>query len=165
MVTTPRFLRSFGWHDDGVREVFRPTFGRVLTIAVGACCALALVVVAVNDPDGALLVLPWLALVAGGCWALFWRPHVVVEDSGVRLVNPFRTVVLPWPSIHAVDTKLALTLMTAYGCRPLPRYATRGITLVPCRFGHGCGLPRAFRARAQGTGTGPPISRAPVRAA
>ena len=98
-----------------MREVFSPTFGRVLTIGVGASCTLALVVLAVNDPAGALRALPWLALVAGGCWALFWRPHVLVEDSGVRLVNPFRTIVLAWPSIHAIDTRFALTLITAYG--------------------------------------------------
>ena len=58
---------------------------------------------------------PWLALVAGSCWALFWRPEVVVDDGGVRLVNVFRTIDVPWPSIQAVDTKWALTLITAYG--------------------------------------------------
>ena len=58
---------------------------------------------------------PWLALVAGACWALFWRPEVVVDDGGVRLVNVSRTIDVPWPSIQAVDTKWALTLITAYG--------------------------------------------------
>ena len=51
----------------------------------------------------------------GACWALYWRPCVVVDDSGVRLVNPFRTIDVAWPAIHAVDTRWALTLVTAYG--------------------------------------------------
>jgi hypothetical protein len=58
---------------------------------------------------------PWLALVVGVCWAVLWRPQVEVDDAGVRLVNVFRTVSLPWPSIQAIDTKWALTLVTAYG--------------------------------------------------
>ena len=39
----------------------------------------------------------------------------IVDDGGVRLVNVARTIDLPWPSIVAVDTKWALTLVTAYG--------------------------------------------------
>jgi Bacterial PH domain len=40
---------------------------------------------------------------------------VIVDDSGVQVVNVFRTIHLPWPSINAVDTKWALRLYTAYG--------------------------------------------------
>jgi hypothetical protein len=95
--------------------VFRPGFGRVLTIAVVAVCAIALVAVAVQSVGAALRTFPWLALFAGACWALFWLPEVAVDDGGVRLVNPFRTIDLAWPAIQAVDTKWALTLTTAYG--------------------------------------------------
>ena len=49
---------------------------------------------------------------------MFWRPEVVVDDGGVRLVNVTRTIDLPWPSIQAIDTKWALTLITAYGRSP-----------------------------------------------
>ncbi|MGH9133919.1 MAG: PH domain-containing protein, partial [Ilumatobacteraceae bacterium] len=101
---------------DGVREVFRPWFGRVLCGSIGAVCLVAMVVLTASDGPSALWRAgPWLALVVGSCWALFWRPEVVVDDGGVRLVNVLRTVDLPWPSIHAVDTKWALTLITAYG--------------------------------------------------
>jgi hypothetical protein len=99
-----------------VREVFRPGFGRVLCIAIGAVCVAVMVALLASDGPSALWRAgPWLALVAGSCWALFWRPEVVVDDAGVRLVNVFRTIDLPWPSIQAVDTKWALTLITAYG--------------------------------------------------
>jgi Bacterial PH domain len=95
--------------------VFRPGFGRVLTVVVVVVCAIALVAVAIQGIGAALRTLPWLLLFAGTCWALFWRPEVVVQDSGVRLVNPLRTVDLAWPAILAVDTKWALTLITSYG--------------------------------------------------
>jgi hypothetical protein len=98
-----------------VRHVFRPTFGRVLTIAIAVIGAGAFVVLLVTQPGGALRAAPWLALVTGACWALFWRPAVIVDDAGVHLVNPLRTIDVPWPAIQAVDTKWALVLITAYG--------------------------------------------------
>ncbi len=104
-----------GCHDDVVRQVFRPLFGRVLTVAIGLLCTGAFVWLLVDDPAGAARALPWLLLVVGACWAVYWRPHVVVDDGGVRLVNPLRTIDLPWPAIQAVDTKFALQLITAYG--------------------------------------------------
>ena len=99
-----------------MQQSFRPWFGRALCVVIGVICAVALVALLVGDGVSALWRAgPWLALVAGACWACFWRPEVVVDDGGVRLVNVFRTVHLPWPSIQAVDTKWALTLITAYG--------------------------------------------------
>lgn len=100
----------------GVRQVFRPSFGRALTIFVAAVCGVSAAgLTATNGSGSAARALPWLALVVGACWATFWRPEVVVEDSGVRLVNVFRTIDLPWPSIRSIDTKWALTLVTEYG--------------------------------------------------
>jgi PH (Pleckstrin Homology) domain-containing protein len=99
-----------------VREVFQPRLGRALCIAVDAVCIGAMVALVARDGPSALWHAgPWLALMAGFCWALYWRPEVVVDDGGVRLVNVFRTIDLPWPSIQAIDTKWALTLITAYG--------------------------------------------------
>lgn len=100
----------------GVPTIFRPWFGRLLTVLIGVICAVALISLVASDGARALLQAgPWLALVAGSCWALFWRPHVAVDDAGVHLINVFRTIDMPWPAIHAVDTKFALTLITAYG--------------------------------------------------
>jgi len=91
---------------EGVREVFRLGYGRVLCVAIGAVCTVVMVALVVSAGPSALWRAgPWLALVAGSCWALFWRPEDVVDDAGVRLVNVFRTIDLPWPSIQAVDTK------------------------------------------------------------
>ncbi len=96
--------------------VFRPTFGRVLTVVVAAMCVITAGVMAVEANWRDLwAVLPWLALLAGSCWAAFWRPRVEVSDGGVRLVNVTRTVDVPWPAITSIDTRWALTLGTAYG--------------------------------------------------
>jgi len=98
------------------RAEFRPTFGKVLTVCIGVICAASLIWVVAGEGAVALIeVGPWLGLVAGGCWATFWNPRVVVDDSGVQFVNVLRTIHVPWPAIHAVDTKFALTLITAYG--------------------------------------------------
>ncbi len=95
--------------------VFRPAFGPILTVVVGVVCAVALVATVVHDGLPGLLTLPWMLLIAGACWAVFWRPQVRVDDAGVHLVNVLRTIDLPWPSIQLVDTKWALSLVTTYG--------------------------------------------------
>ena len=96
--------------------VFRPTFGRVLTVAVAAICAVGAVATLLDAGFGDLArVLPLLALATGGCWAAFWRPRVEVSDGGVRIVNVTRTIDVPWPAIQNVETKWALKLVTAYG--------------------------------------------------
>lgn len=96
--------------------VFRPVFGRVLAGVIVALCVAGLVGSAAHDGVSALWTIgPWLALVALIVWAAYWRPEVAVDDSGVHVVNVLRTIDLPWPAIRRIDTKWALTLVTAYG--------------------------------------------------
>lgn len=96
--------------------VYRPRFGMIVTAITVALCAVGLGLVLVQDGIAeAARLLPWLVLIGGACWALFWRPKVTVSDGGVQLVNPLRTVDLPWPSIQLIDTKWALALRTSYG--------------------------------------------------
>lgn len=97
-------------------EVFRPATGRTLAGGVGAVCAFAGVTAIVTDGWRSVLqVWPWLGLVAGAGWALYWRPCVAVSDAGVRIVNVFRTIDVPWPALQDIETKWALTLRTAWG--------------------------------------------------
>jgi hypothetical protein len=99
-----------------VTEVVRPWWGRLLVVGIAVICASMVVFAGLQGgADDALLVLPWTALVAGACWATFWRPRVEVSDAGVRIVNVTRTIHIPWPALHAIETKWALTLVTAYG--------------------------------------------------
>ncbi|MDO4918840.1 PH domain-containing protein [Kocuria sp.] len=53
-----------------------------------------------------------LALVALG-YALYWRPRLEVHPNEVRLVNPVRTVSIPWGRIVDVRTRFAVTVATA----------------------------------------------------
>lgn len=99
-----------------MHEEFRPGFGRGLTVLVAAGALFVLVFVAVtNGVADALLTMPWLLFFVTCCWAIFWRPCVVVSDAGVRLVNVTRTIEVPWPALLDVETRYALTLVTAYG--------------------------------------------------
>ena len=95
--------------------VFRPTFGRVLCIGVWILCLVAVILTVHNGVGEVLVMMPWLLLVSGAVWTMFWNPRVVVDDGGVHLVNPLRTIDVPWPAIQNVDTKWALTLITTYG--------------------------------------------------
>lgn len=84
----------------------------VVTVLAGASLVVLVVGTGLGD---ALLALPWLLLLVVTCWAFFWRPCVTVSDAGVRLVNVTRTVFLPWPTIRAIDTRFALSLVTEFG--------------------------------------------------
>lgn len=62
-----------------------------------------------------LVALPWLLFLATAGYTVFVRPRVEVDDAGVTLVNPLRTVVVPWPALVHVSTRYALTLHTPGG--------------------------------------------------
>jgi hypothetical protein len=97
-------------------ERIRSQFGPLLAGSVVALCALAAGVVLIEEGASTMLtVWPWLAIASGLAWALYWRPEVCITDAGVRLVNPLRTIEVPWPALEAVDTRWALTLVTAWG--------------------------------------------------
>ena len=66
----------------------------------------------------------WKAAVAAALWGglitaliveLFLRPAVSTTQEGVVLVNPFRTVVVPWEAVRSVETELALQIITDRG--------------------------------------------------
>lgn len=92
---------------------FRPNFGRWLTgfFAVMASVT-ALVGLIGSGPDVVLTLWPWLALLVGTCWAIFWHPEVRAGDDGVTLVNVWHSIEVPWAALIGVETKWALTLVT-----------------------------------------------------
>ena len=92
---------------------FRPSFGRWLTLGFAAVCGIAAVAGVVSDGLSVVYTLwPWLGLLAGACWAVFWRPEVRADDHGVVLVNVTHTVAVPWRTLIGLETKWALTLVT-----------------------------------------------------
>jgi hypothetical protein len=97
-------------------ERIRSQFGPLLAGSVAALCVLAAVVVVAEEGASTLLtVWPWLGIVTGVAWSLYWRPAVLVTDAGVRLVNPLRTIDVAWPALKSVETRWALTLVTVWG--------------------------------------------------
>jgi hypothetical protein len=99
-----------------VIESVRPWWGRVLTIAIASISAAVTIWTGIGYSwADAAEAAPWMALLTLACWATFWRPCVAVSDAGVELVNVSRTVFIPWPALHGIDTKWSLTLTTAYG--------------------------------------------------
>lgn len=62
-----------------------------------------------------LLSIPVLALVAYCGYWLFWFPVVTVSEQDVTVVNPGRTVTVPWADLRSIGTKYSLTLETTAG--------------------------------------------------
>ncbi len=95
---------------------YRSAASRVLAAAIFVISAVGLLALCIEDGVAGLLRYGWwVLLVVALAWALFWNPRIDVDASGVVLVNVFRTIRLPWPSIQDIDTKWSLTLKTAYG--------------------------------------------------
>lgn len=100
---------------DAAEHLKAPT-GPLMAGTVMVLTAAAAVLVVIDEGPGMILsVWPWLGLVAGLAWAVYWRPEVAVSDGGVRLVNVWRTIDVPWPALRAIETKWALTLETVWG--------------------------------------------------
>lgn len=98
-----------------LEETFRPTFGRVMAGAVIGLCAFAAIGVGLEGFGPISDVWPWLGLVGVGSWACYWNPRVFVTDAGIQVVNPLRTFDVPWPAVIDIETKWALTILTARG--------------------------------------------------
>jgi hypothetical protein len=93
---------------------FRPTFGRVLTIATALIVAAGIGGLVVSGDLNAIVRYAWpLLLVAALAVALFWLPSLYVSESEIVVRNVFSTVHVPWDAIQRIDTKYALTLYTA----------------------------------------------------
>ncbi|AEI11227.1 PH domain-containing protein [Cellulomonas gilvus] len=96
--------------------VYRPTSRFFTTggtwLFAGGWCAAAWVDAGVA---GAVSALPACAGLAFGGWLAFWYPRVEVDDEAVRLVNPLRTVSVPWAALAHVSTQYAMTLVTPHG--------------------------------------------------
>jgi hypothetical protein len=60
-----------------------------------------------------LRLAPVFAFVIAVFWLAFWAPRIVIQASGITIVNPFRTFVLTWASVLSVETRWVLTVVTA----------------------------------------------------
>lgn len=111
---------------------YRPRSNVVFAVMTAAAAILVAVASIQGGEPGRFL--PWAVALAAAGWAVFVRPAVIVDDDGVTLVNPLRTVQVPWTALINVTTKYAMTLYTPGGkyvawAAPGPsRYAVRDAT-------------------------------------
>lgn len=97
----------------GKVEVFKARTNKWFAWLSWAVAAFGVVATIVMAGPGALGGVAPLAFIAFMGWQLFWMPSVVVHDAGVTLENPFRSIEVPWAALVHVDTRFALTLVTA----------------------------------------------------
>ena len=93
--------------------VFRAPTGRVYAVGTWIVAAVVLVALVIEGGASALVrygALPLLLAALG--WTAFWRPHVRVEGSGVRVVNVLSTTWLPWQAITGTKTRWGLEITT-----------------------------------------------------
>ncbi|MCZ2404510.1 PH domain-containing protein [Paenarthrobacter sp. Z7-10] len=95
-------------------EVFRPRTSKVLALLLWVLAGVAVASSAGAGRAGWSGVPLALTVAFAGYW-LFWLPKVKIDDDGVTLVNPVRTIRVPWAALITVDTKFALRLVTPHG--------------------------------------------------
>lgn len=97
-------------------HVISPVWGKVLTLVIAALAALSLVSIALGPaPLDAARLAPTLTLIPFATWAIYWRPAVRIEASGVTVRNVLRTFTVPWGAIREVETRFAFTIVTDTG--------------------------------------------------
>ncbi len=93
-----------------------PRFSRVLAVLLVAICVTTEVsLIAYGHLEPLLRATPALALVAVGGYLFLWAPLLRVTLSTIEVVNPLRTHVVSWPAVLDIETRWALTLVTARG--------------------------------------------------
>jgi len=103
----------------GPTESLRPRSSRAIAVALGASGVLAVVAVVASRADVLTVVrtASVAVLVGALAWAVYWRPEVEVSDGGIRVIDPWRTVHVPWPALDTVSDRWSLTLTTTEGHR------------------------------------------------
>ncbi|MDN4642603.1 PH domain-containing protein [Arthrobacter sp. PsM3] len=97
----------------GKVEIFQARTNKWFAWLSWAVAGVGIVAMAASAGPGALAGIAPLVLIAFLGWQLFWLPAVVVSDAGISLENPLRSITVPWAALVHVDTRFALTLVTA----------------------------------------------------
>ncbi|MFW6776238.1 PH domain-containing protein [Nocardioides sp. CPCC 205120] len=97
-------------------QVYRPGFARALGgTLVALAVAVVVLLVITGGPDALLRYTGGVALVGLVGYLGYWRPHVLVDEHGVEVRNPLRSVRVPWTALLLVDGRYGLRLVTAEG--------------------------------------------------
>jgi len=116
------------------RQVFRPVSNLLLAAVVFVLAVLLPIGAALQDSLLEFgISLGVSATAATLAWLLFVRPKLVIDAEQVIIVNPLRTITVPYSAIDLVDSKYLLVIGTqtgSYSCwvAPAPsRYGGRGV--------------------------------------
>jgi hypothetical protein len=136
-------MRSDGPAIRNDEVVLRPTSGIVLTVVTAILAVIGLSSFVLRGAAIDLIRFGPLAVaVVGVAWLLFWYPRVVIGPAGVTVRNVARTHHITWPAITGIETKYALTILTAHDkvvawSAPAPsRYAGLNSTAADVRGAH-----------------------------
>ncbi|WP_462418091.1 PH domain-containing protein [Kytococcus sp. Marseille-QA3725] len=95
-------------------QLVHPRSARVLAVISWLLAAGFLVMAALTRPfswTAALLSLSGAAL----AWVLLWRPRIAMDERGVTIVNPVRTVDVPWQRVRRVGSRWSLEVESETG--------------------------------------------------
>lgn len=96
--------------------MYRPrTSGWWLAAVWALVAASAASQAAAGGVEALLVAVPWAVAGAVAAYGVFWLPRVVVDDAGLLIVNPVRTVRVAWPALIDVRTQYAFTAVTPRG--------------------------------------------------
>lgn len=96
-----------------VTKSFRLPYGVLLAIGTWTLCAGLLGSGATTSGVArTMLATPFAAAASVLGWLVFVRPRVDVNEDGVVVVNPLRTIRAPWAALTGVTTGYTLTLVT-----------------------------------------------------
>lgn len=97
----------------GQTKIFRPTSSRYLALAIWAILAVGIgAAVFGKQPAQSFRLIAPLGLIALVAWLFLWRPCLEVTDGGLQIINPLRTVHIPWPAfgdVHVHGTVIITT--------------------------------------------------------
>ncbi len=94
--------------------MYRSTTNSVIAICAWAAVAggAILVLILAGAAPHRLWALVPLAFGALLAYELFWRPRIHWDDERIVLVDPYRTIEIPWTAVVDIDTRFALTIVT-----------------------------------------------------
>lgn len=99
-----------------VRTGLRAGGSRIIGGAVVLACLVGVGSLLVEGTVSTALAWSGLLLAIAACaWVLYLHPRVDLLPGGIRLVNPLRTLVLPWSAVTALDMRLGVTLVDTDG--------------------------------------------------
>ncbi|SNC71381.1 PH domain-containing protein [Kytococcus aerolatus] len=99
---------------EGERQVVHPRRARILAVVSWLLAAVFLGLALTTDPISGVTIA--LALAGAAlAWVLIWRPKVVLDPDALTVVNPVRTVRVPWQRVRRVGSRWSLEVETERG--------------------------------------------------